>query len=108
MQLGSPGVTGPARRTGVAPGAADRALAVGIGGRASTGAVTDSPHSSAPPKGCREGAATDTRGVCAPQTIANTDAVAAAAREVRAVRREAWRNLEGGLRALYRTLEWTR
>jgi hypothetical protein len=31
--------------------------------------------------------------------------VAAAAREVRAVRAEALRNLKGGLRALYRTLE---
>jgi len=33
------------------------------------------------------------------------DAVAAAARDVRAVRREALRNLKGGLRARYRTLE---
>lgn len=33
------------------------------------------------------------------------DAVAAAAREVRRVRAEALRNLKGGLRALYRTLE---
>ena len=42
-----------------------------------------------------------------PQTAAvkQIDAVAAAAREVRAVRREELRNLKGGLRALYRTLE---
>jgi hypothetical protein len=31
-----------------------------------------------------------------------------AAREVRRVRAEALRNLKGGLRARYRTLEWTR
>lgn len=37
--------------------------------------------------------------------IATIDAVAAAAREVRRVRAEALRNLKGGLRALYRTLE---
>ncbi len=40
--------------------------------------------------------------------IAKIDAVAAAAREVRRVRAEALRHLKGGLRALYRTLEWTR
>lgn len=34
------------------------------------------------------------------------NAVAAAAREVRRVRAEALRNMKGGLRALYRTLEW--
>ncbi len=88
-----------------APGAADRALAVGTGGRASTGASADSPQSRATSKGCREGAATDTRGACASQTIAKIDAVAAAAREVRRVRAEALQNLKGGLRALYRTLE---
>jgi hypothetical protein len=38
-------------------------------------------------------------------TIAKIDAVAAAAREVRRVRAEALRNLKGGLRAHYRTLE---
>ena len=38
-------------------------------------------------------------------TVKQIDAVAAAAREVRAVRAEALRNLKGGLRALYRTLE---
>ncbi len=37
--------------------------------------------------------------------IKKIDAVAAAAREVRRVRAEALRNLKGGLRALYRTLE---
>ena len=37
--------------------------------------------------------------------IAKIDAVAAAARELRAVRREALPKLKGGLRALYRTLE---
>ena len=41
-------------------------------------------------------------------TVKQIDAVAAAAREVRRVRAEALRNLKGGLRALYRTLEWTR
>jgi hypothetical protein len=40
-------------------------------------------------------------------TVKQIDAVAAA-REVRRVRAEALRNLKGGLRALYRTLEWTR
>jgi hypothetical protein len=40
-------------------------------------------------------------------TLAKIDAVAAA-REVRRVRAEALRNLNGDLRALYRTLEWTR
>jgi hypothetical protein len=75
-----------------APGAADRALAVGTGA----------------PKGCREGAATDTRGACAPlskQSIAKIEAVAEAARELRRVRAEALAKLKGGLRALYRTLE---
>ncbi len=50
----------------------------------------------------------------APQTaalsrdaIAKIAAVAAAAREGRAERAEALRNLKGGLRALYGTLEWT-
>ncbi len=38
-------------------------------------------------------------------TVKQVDAVAAAAREVRRVRAEALRNLKGGLRALYRTLE---
>lgn len=38
-------------------------------------------------------------------TVKQIDAVAAAAREVRAVRCEALKNLKGGLRALYRTLE---
>jgi hypothetical protein len=38
-------------------------------------------------------------------TVKQIDAVAAAAREVRRVRAEALRNLKGGLRALYRTLE---
>lgn len=38
-------------------------------------------------------------------TLKQIDAVAAAAREVRRVRAEALRNLKGGLRALYRTLE---
>jgi len=37
--------------------------------------------------------------------IAKIDAVAAAARELRAVRREALPKIKGGLRALYRTLE---
>jgi|GEM_PF-1387367 len=37
--------------------------------------------------------------------IAKIDAVAAAARELRAVRAEALKKLKGGLRALYRTLE---
>jgi hypothetical protein len=41
-------------------------------------------------------------------TVKRIDAVAAAAREVRRVRAEALRNLKGGLRALYRTLERTR
>jgi hypothetical protein len=87
-----------------APGAADRALAVGNGARTKP-MTAESPQSSAPPKGCREGAATDTRGAYAPQTIAKIDAVAAAAREVRRVRADALQNLKGGLRALYRTLE---
>ena len=38
-------------------------------------------------------------------TVSKIDAVAAAAREVRRVRAEMLRNLKGGLRALYRTLE---
>lgn len=38
-------------------------------------------------------------------TVKQIDAVAAAAREVRRVRAEALRNLKGGLRTLYRTLE---
>jgi hypothetical protein len=38
-------------------------------------------------------------------TVKQIDAVAAAARELRRVRAEALRNLKGGLRALYRTLE---
>ena len=88
-----------------APGAADRALAVGTGARPSAAATSKNPQSPAPPKGCREGAATDTRGACAPQTIAKIDAVAAAARELRAVRAEALPKMKGGLRALYRTLE---
>ena len=88
-----------------APGAADRALAVGAGGRPSAEATSKSPESRVTPKGCREGAATDTRGACAPQTIAKIDAVAAAARELRRVRAEALPKIKGGLRALYRTLE---
>jgi hypothetical protein len=88
-----------------APGAADRALAVGAGGRPSAEATSKSPESRVTPKGCREGAATDTRGACAPQTIAKIDAVAAAARELRRVRAEALPKMQGGLRALYRTLE---
>ena len=88
-----------------APGAADRALAVGTGVRASGATTAESLQSPVPPKGCREGAATDTRGACAPQTIAKIDAVAAAARELRRVRAEALPKLKGGLRALYRTLE---
>ncbi|MCW5553322.1 MAG: class I SAM-dependent DNA methyltransferase [Verrucomicrobiae bacterium] len=44
-------------------------------------------------------------GLTSAATIAKIDAVAAAAREVRHVRAEALRNLKGGLRALYRTLE---
>ena len=47
-------------------------------------------------------------GMLSRDVIAKIDAVAAAARTVRAVRAEALRNLKGGLRALYRTLEWTR
>ena len=38
-------------------------------------------------------------------TVKQIDAVAAAARELRAVRREALPKMKGGLRALYRTLE---
>ena len=60
-----------------APGAADRALAVGTGARTTTVTTAASPPSPAPPKGCRAGAATDTRGACAPQTIAKIDAVLA-------------------------------
>jgi len=41
-------------------------------------------------------------------TVKQIDAVAAAARELRRVRAEALPKLKGGLRALYRTLEWTR
>ena len=44
-------------------------------------------------------------GLTSAATIAKLDAVAAAAREVRRVRAEALRNMKGGLRALYRTLE---
>lgn len=44
-------------------------------------------------------------GLTSAATIAKIDAVAAAAREVRRVRAGALRNLKGGLRALYRTLE---
>src|SRR5687767_5208131 len=40
--------------------------------------------------------------------IAKIDAVAAAGRELRRVRAEALPQMKGGLRALYRTLEWTR
>ena len=87
-----------------APGAADHALAVSPGARTSTTTTAKSPPSSAAPKGCREGAATDTRGACSPQTIAKINAVAAA-RELRRVRTEALPKLKGGLRALYRTLE---
>ncbi|MCO5053993.1 MAG: N-6 DNA methylase [Verrucomicrobiae bacterium] len=87
-----------------APGAADRALAVGTGARASN-STSVSAQSSIPLKGCREGAATDTRGACTPQTIAKIDAVASASRTVRRVRAEALQHLKGGLRALYRTLE---
>ena len=61
-----------------APGAPDRALAVGMAAHASGATNAESPQPPAPPKGCREGAATDTRGACAPQTIAKIDAVAAA------------------------------
>jgi len=74
-----------------APGAADRALAVGRGAHASGATPTQSRHAPPSPKGCREGAATDTRGACAPQTIAKIDAVAAAARALshpRIARRE--------------------
>jgi hypothetical protein len=88
-----------------APGAADRALAVGAGGRPSAEVTSKSPQSHVTPKGCREGAATDTRGACAPQTIAKIDTVAAAARELRRVRAEALPKTKGGLRTLYRTLE---
>ena len=54
----------------------------------------------------RRDAENSRRDARAPQNeIAKIDAVAAAAREVRRVRAEALRNLKGGLRALYRTLE---
>jgi hypothetical protein len=47
----------------------------------------------------------DQRGLTSAATVAPITAVAEAARELRRVRAEALRNLKGGLRALYRTLE---
>ncbi|MBE0540019.1 MAG: class I SAM-dependent DNA methyltransferase, partial [Verrucomicrobia bacterium] len=55
--------------------------------------------------GMRAAVSAHQSGLTSAATIAKIDAVAAAAREVRRVRAEALRNLKGGLRALYRTLE---
>ncbi len=86
---------GSKRRSSVGATSSDYAAPDGAKSKSTTAIYKD-----AAPDGA---AAKDVR--LSKDAIAKIDAVAAAARTVRLVRAEALRNLKGGLRALYRTLE---
>ena len=86
------------RRSSVGATSSDHAAPDGAKSKSTTADYKDAARDGADPQ----------KAVLSCDAIAKIDAVAAAARTVRLVRAEALRNLKGGLRVLYRTLEWTR